>query len=142
MRSARVRLEGDVDGVPFWVERRVSRSKLLSLKYGVGDEERTMADSRMTQAAMDRDLGASVAARVAFHGQHTVSALLDANDATLKSALGDLVEADTWTDAKEASKTRVSTARKTLAAGPTKSVYSHVLYHRVIPHNMLNLMIR
>jgi hypothetical protein len=29
----------------------------------------TMADSRLTQAAMDCDLGASVAARVAFHGR-------------------------------------------------------------------------
>jgi hypothetical protein len=30
------------------------------------------------------------------HGQHTVGALLDANDATLKAALGELVEAATW----------------------------------------------
>ena len=30
------------DGEPFWVERRVSRTRLLSLRYGVGDEERTM----------------------------------------------------------------------------------------------------
>ena len=75
-KSARVKLEGTADGVPFWVERRVSRSKLLSLRYGVGDEERTMADSRLTQAAMERDLGASVAARIAFHGQHTVGTFL------------------------------------------------------------------
>jgi hypothetical protein len=38
VKAARVRLEGTVDGEPFWVERRVSRAKLLSLKYGVGDE--------------------------------------------------------------------------------------------------------
>ena len=98
------------------MERRVSRTKLLSLRYGVGDEERTMADSRLTQAAMDRDLGASVAARVAFHGQHTVSALLDANDATLKAALGELVEAATWEEAKELSKKRVTAARQRVAA--------------------------
>ena len=72
-RVARVRLEGTVDDEPFWVERRVSRAKLLSLRYGVGDEERTLADARLTQAAMNRDLGASTAARVAFHGQHTDS---------------------------------------------------------------------
>ena len=114
--SARVRLEGTVDDAPFWVERRVSRAKLLSLRYGVGDEERTLADARLTQAAMDRDLGASTAARVAFHGQHTVGALLDANDATLKAALGELVDADTWAAAKETSKRRVAEARKRVAA--------------------------
>ena len=68
-KSARVRVEGYVNGEPFWVERKVSRTKLISLRYGVCDEERTMADSRMTQIAMDRDLGASVASRVAFHGE-------------------------------------------------------------------------
>ena len=115
-KSARVKLEGTADGVPFWVERRVSRSKLLSLRYGVGDEERTMADSRLTQAAMERDLGASVAARIAFHGQHTVGQLLDANDATLKAALGELVDADTWAEAKALSRKRVSEARKHAAA--------------------------
>ena len=162
-KSARVRVEGYVNGEPFWVERKVSRTKLISLRYGVCDEERTMADSRMTQIAMDRDLGASVASRVAFHGetafpvdyprrflsfrprfsslstyctfdrrgvrltdahpiaspragQHTVAALLDANDATLKAALGELVEADTWTSAKELSRKKVSEARKRAAA--------------------------
>ena len=114
--SARVRLEGTVDDEPFWVERRVSRAKLLSLRYGVGDEERTLSDARLTQAAMNRDLGASTAARVAFHGQHTVGALLDANDATLKAALGELVDADTWVAAKETSKRRVAEARKRVTA--------------------------
>ena len=115
-KTARVRLEGAANGVPFWVERRVSRSKLLGLRYGVGDEERTLADSRLTQAAMDADLGASVAARIAFHGQHTVGQLLDANDAALKAALGELVDADTWQEAKDLSRKRVTAARKRAAA--------------------------
>jgi len=42
--------------------------------------------------------------------------LLDANDATLKAALGELVEADTWTSAKELSRKKVSEARKRAAA--------------------------
>ena len=115
-KTARVRLEGAANGVPFWVERRVSRSKLLGLRYGVGDDERTLADSRLTQAAMDADLGASVAARIAFHGQHTVGQLLDANDAALKAALGELVDADTWQEAKDLSRKRVGEARKRAAA--------------------------
>ena len=115
-KTARVRLEGAANGVPFWVERRVSRSKLLGLRYGVGDEERTLADSRLTQAAMDADLGASVAARIAFHGQHTVGQLLDANDAALKAALGELVDAATWQEAKDLSRKRVTAARKRAAA--------------------------
>ena len=71
-----------MDDEPFWVERRVQSREIALARYGVGDEERTLADARLTQAAMNRDLGASTAARVAFHGQHTVGALLDANDAT------------------------------------------------------------
>ena len=94
----------------------MSRTKLLGLRYGVGDEERTLADSRLTQAAMDADLGASVAARIAFHGQHTVGQLLDANDAALKAALGELVDADTWQEAKDLSRKRVGEARKRAAA--------------------------
>ena len=67
----------------------------------------TLADARMTQAQMDRDLGAQTVARVAFHGQHTVGALLDASGpAALKAALGELVEADTWAEAKETSRKR------------------------------------
>ena len=115
-KTARVRLEGAANGVPFWVERRVSRTKLLGLRYGVGDEERTLADSRLTQAAMDADLGASVAARIAFHGQHTVGQLLDANDGALKAALGELVDADTWREAKDLSRKRVAAARKRATA--------------------------
>ena len=42
--------------------------------------------------------------------------MLDANDATLKAALGELVEADTWTSAKELSRKKVSEARKRAAA--------------------------
>jgi len=51
-----------------------------------------------------------------FHGQHTVGSLLDANDAALKAALGELVEADTWAAAKEASKKKVAEQRKKLAS--------------------------
>ena len=94
----------------------MSRTKLLGLRYGVGDEERTLADSRLTQAAMDADLGASVAARIAFHGQHTVGQLLDANDGALKAALGELVDADTWQEAKDLSRKRVAAARKRATA--------------------------
>ena len=115
-KTARVSLRGEVDGVPFVVERRVSRTRVLSLTYSVGGEDMTLADSRLTQAAMDRDLGAQVLARVAFHGQHTVGSLLDANDAALKAALGELVEADTWAAAKEASKKKVAEQRKKLAS--------------------------
>ena len=42
--------------------------------------------------------------------------LLDANDATLKAALGELVDADTWAEAKALSRKRVSEARKHAAA--------------------------
>ena len=115
-KTARVSLRGEVDGVPFVVERKVSRTRVLSLTYSVGGEDMTLADSRLTQAAMDRDLGAQVLARVAFHGQHTVGSLLDANDAALKAALGELVEADTWAAAKEASKKKVAEQRKKLAS--------------------------
>ena len=114
-RTARVRVDGSVSGLPFWVERKVSRTKLVSLRYGIGDEEKTLADARLTQAALDRDLGAAVIARACFHGQHTVTALLDANDAALKAALGELVEAETWAEAKDLSRRVVSEKRKTVA---------------------------
>ncbi len=135
-KTARVRLEGSANGVPFWVERRVSRSKLLGLRYGVGDDDRTLADSRLTQAAMDADLGASVAARIAFHGQHTVGQLLDANDAALKAALGELVDADTWQEAKDLSRKRVGEARKRAAAlgadASARADYVRRIEHRLV----------
>ena len=115
-KTARVALRGEVNGVSFLVERAVTRARVTRLAYSIGGEDMTLADARMTQAQMDRDLGAQTVARVAFHGQHTVGALLDANDAALKAALGELVEADTWAAAKETSRKRVSEQRKTLAA--------------------------
>ena len=115
-KTARVALRGEVNGVSFLVERAVTRARVTRLAYSIGGEDMTLADARMTQAQMDRDLGAQTVARVAFHGQHTVGALLDANDAALKAALGELVEADTWAAAKETSRKRVSEQRKALAA--------------------------
>ena len=111
-KFGRVRLEGFVNGgIPFWVERKVNRSKLVSLKYAIDGEEKTMAESKLTQQGINDDIGADVIANTTFHGQHTVGALLDANDASLKAALGKLVEADTWTKAKDISRKRVSEAR-------------------------------
>ena len=115
-KTARVVLRGEVDGAPFVVERAVSRARVVRLAYEIDGRDMTLADTRLTQAAMDRDLGAQTLARVAFHGQHTVGSLLDANDAALKAALGELVEADTWAAAKDASRKRVSEQRKKLAA--------------------------
>ncbi|CEF99525.1 P-loop containing nucleoside triphosphate hydrolase [Ostreococcus tauri] len=116
-KFGRVRLEGHLNnGVPFWVERKVNRTKLVSLKYGINGEEKTMAESKLTQQGINDDLGADVIANTTFHGQHTVGALLDANDATLKAALGKLVEADTWTKAKDISRKRVSEIKGTMSA--------------------------
>ena len=111
-KFGRVRLEGFLNGgTPFWVERKVNRTKLVSLKYAIDGEEKTMAESKLTQQGLNDDLGADVIANTTFHGQHTVGALLDANDASLKAALGKLVEADTWTKAKDISRKRVTEAR-------------------------------
>ena len=115
-KTARVVLRGEVDEAPFVVERVVSRARVVRLAYEIDGRDMTLADTRLTQAAMDRDLGAQTLARVAFHGQHTVGSLLDANDAALKAALGELVEADTWAAAKDATRKRVSEQRKKLAS--------------------------
>ena len=116
-KFGRVRLEGFLNGsVPFWVERKVNRTKLVSLRYSVGGEEKTMAEAKLTQQGINDDLGADVIANTTFHGQHTVGALLDANDASLKAALGKLVEAETWTKAKDISRKRVSEAKATVNA--------------------------
>jgi len=116
-KFGRVRLEGFLNGTtPFWVERKVNKTKLVSLKYAIGGNDKTMAEAKLTQQGIDDDLGADVIANMAFHGQHTVGALLDANDAALKAALGKLVEADTWTKAKDISRKRVSDARSNVSA--------------------------
>jgi len=116
-KFGRVRLEGFLNGgTPFWVERKVNKTKLVSLKYAIGDEEKTMAEAKLTQQGINDDIGADVIANTTFHGQHTVGALLDANDASLKAALGKLVEADTWTKAKDISRKRVSEARTNVNA--------------------------
>ena len=116
-KFGRVRLEGYVNGhTPFWVERKVNKTKLVSLKYAIDGEEKTMAEAKLTQQGIDEDLGAAIIANTTFHGQHTVGALLDANDASLKAALGKLVEADTWTRAKDISRKRVGNARSNVNA--------------------------
>ena len=98
--KAVVTVGGTVNGKAFEVTRIVSRTKVVSLTYQLDGFDKTLADSRLTQAAINLDLGASIIGRVAFHGQHTVGSLLDANDGALKSALGELVEAETWSLAK------------------------------------------
>ena len=115
-KTASVKVEGTVNGDSFWIERTVSRTKVVSLKYFKNGEDKTLVDSRLTQAAINRDIGADVIGRVAFHGQHTVGSLLDANDNALKHALGELVEAETWELAKDFSRKKVSDARKKVAA--------------------------
>ena len=77
-KSARVRVEGMANGVAFAVERRVVRKgKGGALSFELGGEDRTRAEVKLTQAEIERELGAALLGRAVFHQQSDVAALLD-----------------------------------------------------------------
>jgi hypothetical protein len=102
-KEARVRLEGLLNGQPFWLERATSKKSLKHLRWGTEGIDRTMADARLTQAALDEALDTPLLAMTAFHGQHSIEKLLDANDGELKAALGRVVSLSIWEAARDAS---------------------------------------
>ncbi len=55
------------------------RKKLAKLTLAIGGQDLTKADARMTQAAIEEHLAVDLLARVAFHGQNDVTALLEAS---------------------------------------------------------------
>ncbi|KAK9831419.1 hypothetical protein WJX81_003210 [Elliptochloris bilobata] len=115
MRSARVRVEGTVNGERFVVERITRRKQLARLTFELGGTDCTGADARLTQAAIEARLAASMLARVAFHGQADVNGLLEADDKRFKEELGRVVDLDVWEAAKAVAVERLRAARTAAA---------------------------
>ena len=53
------------------------RKKLAQLSLEIGGEDLTKADARLTQATIEEHLAVDLLARVAFHGQSDITALLE-----------------------------------------------------------------
>eukprot|EP00873_Tetraselmis_striata_P041002 jgi/Tetstr1/461266/TSEL_006393.t1 len=101
VKSASGRVEGLVNGKPFFVERAVTRRALTKLHFSVDGEDKTQADSRMTQALIDQELGTPLLMRTAFFNQNAAALLLDAGDKEFKAELAKVVDLDIWEAAKE-----------------------------------------
>ena len=99
-KSARVAVEGCINGVPFKVTRIKTTSK-GSLAFNLDNEDLTRQSIKDTQTVIDERLGIStqILARTIFHGQHAINGLLEATDATLKDELSLLVPLSIWKDA-------------------------------------------
>ena len=111
-KEARVRLEGLLNGEPFWLERAATKRGIKHLRWGTGDVERTLADAPLTQRALDEALNMALLAKMAFHGQHSIEKLLDANDAEFKKELGGVVSLRVWEEAREAASAQLKAAQK------------------------------
>ncbi|CAM6128294.1 unnamed protein product [Calypogeia fissa] len=100
-KSARVRVDGTVNGRPFTVERTAGRKS--SLKLLLEGEDCTGQDMKLTQAKIDELIDTSMLQRVAFHGQYGIGGLLEASDKDFKDELGRVIAMDVWIAAKKQS---------------------------------------
>ncbi|KAL6777868.1 hypothetical protein ACKKBG_A16000 [Auxenochlorella protothecoides x Auxenochlorella symbiontica] len=118
-KSATVRVEGTVNGLPFVVERTARRrgGKLSLMVDGV---DRTMQEMRMTQAEIDRVLGAPLLGKTVFYGQSEVNALLEAGDRAFKEELGKLVDLSIWEEARAVANKELADRKAALAAVSTE----------------------
>ncbi|GBG88087.1 hypothetical protein CBR_g46458 [Chara braunii] len=80
--SARVTLEGTVNGKRFVIQRVAGRRP--ALQFELDGEDLTCQEMRMTQDIINEHLDAWVLQRTAFHGQHAIGSLLDAGDRDFK----------------------------------------------------------
>ena len=104
-KSARVKVEGLVNSVPFTVERWVVRNGRGSgLLFELDGKDVTKQEMRLTQEAIDSTLGTQLLGRAAFYGQSEISSLLESTDKTFKDELGKIIDLDVWANAKEMSK--------------------------------------
>ncbi|PRW45242.1 ABC transporter (ISS) isoform C [Chlorella sorokiniana] len=127
-KRARVRVEGRVNGAPFWVERTANK-KASSVAFHLDGEDLTTQENRLTQARIDEVLGADLLGRVVFYGQSDITALLEvvvfygqsditalleASDRAFKQELAKLVDLRVWEAAKEASRRELGGRRDAL----------------------------
>ncbi|KAK9831282.1 hypothetical protein WJX74_010231 [Apatococcus lobatus] len=111
-KLASVKVTGLINGNEFIVERATRRKKLAKLTLKIAGEDLTKAEARLTQAAIEEHLAVDLLARVAFHGQSDITALLEAGDSELKQELGRLVDIEVWEAAKLAAAERLKAARQ------------------------------
>uniref|UniRef100_A0A061SMF6 Calcineurin-like phosphoesterase domain-containing protein n=1 Tax=Tetraselmis sp. GSL018 TaxID=582737 RepID=A0A061SMF6_9CHLO len=110
-KTAFGRVEGTVNGRPFAVERAVTRRSLSKLWFSLDGEDCTQADSRMTQARIDEELGTALLSCAVFLNQGGVTALLEASDGDFKEELGKVVDTGIWEKAKELAATELKRRR-------------------------------
>lgn len=112
-KSARVTLEGMVDGRPFVLSRTKTASK-GELLFQLDGEELTTLSVKETQALVEEKLGvdAHLLSRTVFHGQHGMNDLLEATDAKLKDELSLLVPLGLWQEGSALARLKSRQARK------------------------------
>lgn len=124
--SARVLLQGAVNGTPFTVERITSRSRggKKALTFTLGGRDMTTQEMALTQEAIDSALlPADLLSSVAFHGQHTISVgcMIDSTDTEMKRAMMRVVPMDVWEAASEEASSRLKRARESRVATAAES---------------------
>jgi DNA repair exonuclease SbcCD ATPase subunit len=112
-QTARVTLEGTLDGHPFILSRTKTASK-GELLFQFDGEDFTTLSVKETQALVEETLGvdAHLLSRTMFHGQHGMNDLLEATDAKLKDELSLVVPLGLWQVASTMARSKTRQARK------------------------------
>ncbi|GKY91347.1 hypothetical protein MPSEU_000106900 [Mayamaea pseudoterrestris] len=99
-KTARVTVQGELNGVGFSVTRSKTSSK-SGLIFLLDGQDVSAQSAKETQALFEEKLGvdARILARTIFHGQHSIDDLLEATDTKLKDELSMLVPLNIWQEA-------------------------------------------
>ena len=99
-KTARVTLQGQLNGVDFSITRSKTSSK-SGLIFLLDGKDVSAQSAKDTQALVEEKLGVStqILARTMFHGQHSIDDLLEASDTKLKDELSLLVPLSIWQQA-------------------------------------------
>jgi DNA repair exonuclease SbcCD ATPase subunit len=112
-QTARVTLEGTLNGRPFTLSRTKTATK-GELLFHFDGRDLTTLSVKETQALIEETLGinSNLLSRTMFHGQHGMNDLLEATDAKLKEELSLVVPLVTWQLASTAARSKSRHARK------------------------------
>ena len=111
-KSARVRVDGEINGVPFTLVREVKKASLKQLTFSYGGEDMTCQEARLTQERIDGLVNTRLLSRIMCFDHDHVNALLNANDRQMKDELGHLVDNEFWERAKALSLERLREAQR------------------------------
>jgi len=130
--TARVSVEGEINGQPFCIERRMGKGG-HQLSFNLNGQDLTCQELKLTQQRIDDLIDTRLLTATVFHGQHSSAwgGLLAATDKGMKEELGKVMPMDVWLKALAATSKSLAETEKAAVQKQSKGESERGLVARV-----------